>query len=311
MNLCLQKSLSQGTKTLTQQIEQKITEIKDKYHCEISFRDCIGFMVNTHSDINRILKPYNDHPNRFCSYIKKNDESCCRKPMEHLATRMQEVQKPIYASCPMGMEQFHFPILLSDKLVAIILIGMYCQDNKASLERLQKVCEKESLDFQIGKELLLDSVVKIDFNVSELETDVEILCSLIALLYANELHNTPEAFGSFLLNRKNDASLFEKVTEYIKKNYKSDLSLEKIADACYCNANYLSSGFIKRYGVSVIDYLNEIRLKKVMEYLSMTNMPIGEIAIETGFNYSSYLAKKFKKKTGYTPLQYRKMIKSG
>ena len=48
-----------------------------------------------------------------------------------------------------------------------------------------------------------------------------------------------------------------------------------------------------------------------MEFLSMTNMSVRDIAIETGFNYSSYLSKKFKKKTGYTPLQYRKMVKTG
>ena len=311
MNFTYQKTLNQNTKSLTQLIEQKIAYMIEKFDCEISFRDCIGFIVNTHLDTNQILKPYNGHFNPFCSYLKKNAWHCCRKPMDHFAARMQELQKPVYCSCPMGMEQFCFPILLSGKLVGMIFIGMYCRDREAALDKLKQLCTEEELDFLTCEKLLFESVSQINFNISELETEAELLCSLIALLYANELQNTPEAYGRFLLNRKNDASIFEQAADYIKKNYKTDLSLTDIANACFCNPNYLSNGFIKRYGVSVGEYIKEIRLKKAMEFLSMTNMSVRDIAIETGFNYSSYLSKKFKKKTGYTPLQYRRMVKIG
>ena len=71
MNFTYQKTLNQNTKSLTQLIEQKIAYMIEKFDCEISFRDCIGFIVNTHLDTNQILKPYNGHFNPFCSYLKK------------------------------------------------------------------------------------------------------------------------------------------------------------------------------------------------------------------------------------------------
>lgn len=50
----------------------------------------------------------------------------------------------------------------------------------------------------------------------------------------------------------------------------------------------------------------EVRLAKAADLLAQTGLSVGEIASRTGFNQQSYFGKRFKEKTGMTPLEYRK-----
>jgi len=93
--------------------------------------------------------------------------------------------------------------------------------------------------------------------------------------------------------------------QYILHNYSEDLSLTKIANATYINASYLSSLFKNEMGVSVIEYLTQIRLEKSKEFLKTTEMSANEIAYSVGYIDQSYFSRVFKKNTGMTPIEYR------
>ena len=63
--------------------------------------------------------------------------------------------------------------------------------------------------------------------------------------------------------------------------------------------------FKKYVDVSPINYLLELRIKKVTEYLRTTSYSLTEIAELCGFNGASYMAEMFKKLVGKSPLNYR------
>jgi LacI family transcriptional regulator len=48
-----------------------------------------------------------------------------------------------------------------------------------------------------------------------------------------------------------------------------------------------------------------VRMERVKVLLRETDLPIGEIAIRTGFEYSEYLAAAFKRDSGKTPSEFR------
>lgn len=52
-------------------------------------------------------------------------------------------------------------------------------------------------------------------------------------------------------------------------------------------------------------YLLEYRLQQAAERLLSTDLPIGQIALDTGFRQVSLFGKYFKEKTGFTPKEYR------
>lgn len=313
MNVSLHKTLTAHSKSLSEVIQAQIDEIINRYHCSLSYRDCLHFLVNSHQSVYTLLSPYNGHPNPLCSFIRANTNHIyCILSKEKLARKFHGHTRPFFGPCYLGLEQFHFPIILCGKIVGMIFIGMYSTDTEKSLKRLKDSCEEYQVDYQTCKELFEQTIQPIDFDIAAMEADVQRLCNSIALLYANELQNSPEGDTSFFFSRDSSRqSILKKATTYIKENYKSDISLSKIASACHCNPNYLSNLFVKKYDMTIIDYILSIRIKKAKEYLSMTSMSVKEIAIETGFNYPNYFSKVFKDKTGETPLQYRKKVKTG
>ncbi len=109
---------------------------------------------------------------------------------------------------------------------------------------------------------------------------------------------------SFNPNRSNGA--LDKAIRYINENYKSSISLEDIADACYINKYYLSHLFTKFKGMSIGKYVLSLKIDEAKRLLETSNLSINAIAERTGFNDPNYFSRTFKKESGMSPLQYRK-----
>lgn len=71
------------------------------------------------------------------------------------------------------------------------------------------------------------------------------------------------------------------------------------------SASHLAVIFKQQYGVAPIQYLNQIRIKRVKKMLVETDMPIIDIAGDIGFNSLSAFYGFFKRQTGTTPKEYR------
>lgn len=70
---------------------------------------------------------------------------------------------------------------------------------------------------------------------------------------------------------------------------------------------YLSRIFTQEKGVGIQEYLTDLRLRKAKELLAQTNDRVYEIAIKVGYSDAVYFNKVFKKHTGKTPKEYRRM----
>ncbi len=73
------------------------------------------------------------------------------------------------------------------------------------------------------------------------------------------------------------------------------------------NSFYLSHSFTEYVGTSPINYLMETRLAASKELLLSSSRSIAEVASSTGFSSQSYFSQIFRKNTGMSPLQYRKL----
>jgi two-component system response regulator YesN len=97
-----------------------------------------------------------------------------------------------------------------------------------------------------------------------------------------------------------------RAVEYIRQKYDNDLTLQKVADAIFVSAFYLSHLFRNEMNTTFSDYVCRYRISKAKDYLKNNKfMRIQEIAEKTGFNDPNYFAKSFKKLVGVTPKEYR------
>ncbi len=96
------------------------------------------------------------------------------------------------------------------------------------------------------------------------------------------------------------------ILNYVEMHYDSSVSLSDIADRLYLSASSLSRFFTKMMGESFVKYVRTVRLKKVVEKLIYTDIPVTRVAVESGFSNPSAMNKDFKEYYGLTPTEYRK-----
>ena len=96
------------------------------------------------------------------------------------------------------------------------------------------------------------------------------------------------------------------ITDYMKKNYSRDLSLETLAKTFGYSPTYLSRMFRKYALTNYKTYLDGIRLEHAVELLERTDQSIGEIALQCGFPNSKAFSRAFKEKYGMLPSGFRR-----
>lgn len=98
---------------------------------------------------------------------------------------------------------------------------------------------------------------------------------------------------------------------FIENNIKNDITIDKLASIMHFHPNYFIRFFKDVIGMPPMEYINNMRIELANRMLQHSDIPIQDIAREVGFNTPFYFTRSFKKKTGYTPSAYRKMLNSG
>lgn len=100
----------------------------------------------------------------------------------------------------------------------------------------------------------------------------------------------------------------KQVISHIEENcHDCNLNVSAIANHFGMSRSYLSKTFKEQNGISILDYINKVRIANVKEYLDK-GFNVAEAANEAGYNNSIALIRAFKKYEGITPGEYRKML---
>jgi AraC-like DNA-binding protein/mannose-6-phosphate isomerase-like protein (cupin superfamily) len=94
------------------------------------------------------------------------------------------------------------------------------------------------------------------------------------------------------------------VIDYIRLNFKKDISLQQLAGIACLNPFHLIRLFKKSVGVSPYDYLLITRAEHAKQLLRKGSL-VQDAAIESGFYDSSHFNRVFSKITGTTPRAFR------
>lgn len=92
---------------------------------------------------------------------------------------------------------------------------------------------------------------------------------------------------------------------YISENLGEPISVSDVAEAAGISAGYLSKLFHDVLGMSVVDYINRMKLNRVKELLAMQKATIQDAAASVGIEDPNYLSRLFKKYNGITASEYR------
>ena len=128
------------------------------------------------------------------------------------------------------------------------------------------------------------------------------------VLYAVLLQYFDEVYDTKSLKKSNQSAAVEKTMIYINQNLNENLTLDVLARIANMNKTYYSTTFKKVTGLSVWEYILNMRIELAISYLVMNKEKynISEIAQLCGFNNATNFNKTFKKVTGKTPSEYKK-----
>lgn len=106
--------------------------------------------------------------------------------------------------------------------------------------------------------------------------------------------------------KKYSNSVF-KIMEYVEEHYADTVTLDELAKHVHMNRSYISHLFKKETGRNINTYLLEFRMEKAKILLENSNHNIQDICCQIGIPDSAYFSKVFKKYTGSTPIEFRRM----
>lgn len=96
--------------------------------------------------------------------------------------------------------------------------------------------------------------------------------------------------------------------ECINETISDQISLDSLSKNVGVSKYYLHRLFTGLIGKTPLEYITHTRIKKAKDELQNSNKTVFELAIECGFENTSYFSNVFKKHTGYSPSQYRKLL---
>ncbi|TWU01299.1 XylR family transcriptional regulator [Stieleria varia] len=95
---------------------------------------------------------------------------------------------------------------------------------------------------------------------------------------------------------------------YIRRHATSNIRVTDVLNQVSISRRALEHRFKKQVGHTPHEEIQKVRMNRIKELLSETELTIHEIAERTGFEYDEYMTAAFKRETGRTPSEYRESM---
>jgi len=145
---------------------------------------------------------------------------------------------------------------------------------------------------------LLDLIIKEGQSNSSFQKDMlHNLISCLLIFFSRKYKINPQIQPTTAITNIH----IKKAVNYILLNYTSPISSEDVAKVINLNPVYFCSLFHKTMGITFINYINNLRLHRAKQLLTIESYSVSEACFGCGFNSSSNFLRAFKKKYGYAP----------
>ena len=103
--------------------------------------------------------------------------------------------------------------------------------------------------------------------------------------------------------------LYDRITSYLDGHYKEDIDFEEPAANMGISYSYMRRVMKEDGDISIVDYVNRLRIKEAKRLLQTTELKTQEVAEQVGYHNVQSLNRFFKKYEGTTPNAVRSLDK--
>ena len=105
--------------------------------------------------------------------------------------------------------------------------------------------------------------------------------------------------------------LIVKILIYLNNNLNQKIKIEDLEKKFNYNGFYIMRLFKREIGISIINYINSLKIYKSINMLINTDSSILKVALYNSFSSLEYYSEMFKKVTGFNPQKFKIAIKLG
>lgn len=262
----------------------------------MDFYKLTGIKIVLYDEKRNYLYSYPEDMCSFCEAVRTIDalsEKCIS--CDNIGFDVcEKTHKPYIYRCHLGLAEAIAPICENDIVIGYMMLGqILCEQDKAAVtESAIKVCDKYNFDKNELLNMLSNvRVVGEDFVASA----VNMMSMCACYLYYNKIIKNKSDVLSVIIEKYIDAHLSEK------------LGLDVLCGKLYISRSRLYTISKNCFGMGISDYVRKRRIEEARKKLKTSDKPVNVIAIELGYPDVNYFSRTFKKETGYTPSEYRKI----
>lgn len=103
------------------------------------------------------------------------------------------------------------------------------------------------------------------------------------------------------------SQLVQRIVHYLEEHYAGEFSLDELAAELDYHKSYLCVAFKKETGMTIVDWLNMVRIRRAVELIVGSDQSLLQIATMCGFSSDSHFSRTFSKYVGVTPGHFRRI----
>lgn len=226
---------------------------------------------------------------RKCEAIRQKCFECDRIGFE----MTKKTGKPYIYKCHMNLSEAIAPIIENNVVIGYLMLGQVMLDTDRELvkEKISAV----SKAYGITESELSEKMNEIQvMDRTSINSAVSIMSMCACYLYVNKI----------IQNRRDILSY--QLKDFIDAHFSEDLTIPKLCEKFYISKSKLYSVSLEAFGTGASEYIRFKRMEHAKNLLLNGNLPISQIAEQSGFDDCNYFIRIFKKYVGETPSKYRK-----
>ena len=138
---------------------------------------------------------------------------------------------------------------------------------------------------------------------SESKITTQIRTKIILLQFILEMWKK----GFVMENDTSGRNTVEKeMVSYIQQNFTGKISLREFGEQFHLSEKYISRYFKEHFHITLSQYVTYLRLEHAKKLLQDTDIPVTDVAMQSGYQNVSYFIRSFQKAYAVSPLKYRK-----
>ena len=131
----------------------------------------------------------------------------------------------------------------------------------------------------------------------------------IAKVYLLKWHGEGQLPYATLVRRLPHAdSVVRGCEEWLAGHFKESAAVRRVVEKANIPERTLKRRFKMATGATLIDYLQNLRIEEAKRLLESGHMPVEEISVIVSYEDASFFRRLFKRRTGLTPSEYRRMF---